>query len=72
MAILTVNQAGQCWRVQGDLHIYSVSHSWSHMWSESQTLMLAQCSGVDSQAEARSSGPGSPPQRSSQQTDIAP
>lgn len=69
MAILIANQAGQCWRVQGDLHIYSFGHSSTHMWSWSQTLTLAHYSGVDSQAEARSSGPGFAPQRNSQHND---
>lgn len=48
VAILIANQAGQCWRVRRDLHISNFSHSSTHMWSGSQTLMLAHYSGVDS------------------------
>lgn len=59
VATLITNQAGQCWRVQEDLHSYDCSHSSTHMCSGSQTLMLALYSEMDSQAEARSSGPTS-------------
>lgn len=51
VAILRANQAGQCCKVQGNLHSYNSSHSSAHMHG-AWTLMWAHCSGVDSKTEA--------------------